>query len=427
MLNALVPHVLAIRERWPRFFDFVVGLGRRFLARRLGIYPRPMANEVRAAARLIRSTRWNMTYGRDLEHHRLEAEFAEYLGGGYAVAVNTGGMALQMAVRALGLRPGDEVIQQIDTCSATAMAVTNAGCTPLFADVSPKTFLLAMDDVQRRIGPATKAIMATHLWGNVEDLAECLRLKERSGLLLIEDACLALGARYDGRPVGSFGDVSVFSFGSLKPIQAGEGGMIFTRDEMLARELRAMRHWGDRTIEFGVRDTLQLSWNGRMSEILAAVLREQLRGYPGHLARLRESVAEFARFLSGIDGLSLVYGATTDANDPAFTQVVVRLDEAGFGWSKTALLKELYARGVQVRHASFELTNSLAFYKNGTWADWILRGDQARVRSNYTDDYPDAQIIYDSTGLGLGNVNFLSTGNLRHLMQQIAEVARSRP
>ncbi len=122
--------------------------------------------------------------------------------------------------------------------------------------------------------------------------------------------------------------------------------MIVTDDEALARELRSLRHWGDRTIEFGVRDTTQLAWNGRMSEILAAVAREQLRGYPRHLKELRQAVGEFQNILDGFPGLSLVLGVAKTVSSCAFTQVVLRVNEGLLGLSKTELMADLTKSGI---------------------------------------------------------------------------------
>lgn len=427
MLSALVRHVLKLRNRWPRLFWFIVSLGRRYLPRQLGVYPRPLAGELAAVAAVLKSSQWNMTYGRGLEHERLESDFAEYVGVHHAVAVNTGGMALQMSMRALGLGPGDEVVHQVDTCSATAFAVMNAGCNPLFADLSERTFMLSPSHVQEVLGPNTKAIIATHMWGNPEDLDTILGLKEEHGLVIIEDACLALGAAYRGRRAGSLGDVGVFSFGCIKPIQAGEGGMIVTNDDAMARELRSMRHWGDRSIEFGTRDTIHLSWNGRMSEILAAVVREQLKGYPAHLRALRDAVRDFEAFLPTIDGLTPVHGAASTSADPSFAQVVLRLDEARFGCSKRHLMDELTRQGIRVWHANFEPISSLTFFKQNTWRRWITKGDLERLGSNYAGHCPVARSVYDSTGIGLGQSNFLSTGNLKHLKRQLASLATRKP
>jgi dTDP-4-amino-4,6-dideoxygalactose transaminase len=424
MLNSLIPFVMRLRKRSPWLYGHIVAMGKRLFGSRLGVYPRPMAGEVAAAAAVLRGSQWNMTSGSGLAHERLEAAFAAYVGVPYAIAVNTGGMALQMSMRALGLKHGDEVVHQVDTCSATALAVMAAGCTPIFADINERTLMLDASQIEQSIGPLTKAVLATHMWGNPEDMPTLLDLAKRHGLYVIEDSCLALGATLGGRMAGSAGHVGVFSFGCIKPIQGGEGGMIVTQDEALARELRAMRHWGDRTIEYGVRDTLRPAWNGRMSEIVAAVVAEQLKGYPRHLRNVRAAVADFQAFVSRIDGIELVIGNASSIEDCAFTQVVLRIDEHTLGRSKVSFKDALYARGVPVWHANFELINSLTLFQDGAWEDWLPRADLERTRANYRASYPVAQKVMQSTGLGLGKMNFLSRQNLQHLMKQIEALCR---
>lgn len=425
-LNGLIPHVLRLRGRYPRLYARLVAFARRFLGARLGVYPRPLAGEVAAAAAVLRGSQWNMTAGKGLAHERLEAAFAEYVLVPHAIAVNTGGMALQMSMRALGLQPGDEVIHQVDTCSATALAVIAAGCTPLFADIDERTLMIDARRLPALAGTQTRALIATHMWGNPEDMSAMMRFAAQRGIPVIEDACLALGTRVGTRMAGSVGRVGVFSFGCIKPIQGGEGGMIVTADEALARELRAMRHWGDRTIEYGVRDTLRPAWNGRMSEIVAAVVAEQLKGYPGHLAAMRAAVHEFARFVERIDGLELRLGNTSSIDDCAFTQVVLALDERALGRSKSALMETLAARGVPVWHANFEPINSLTLFREAAWQPWMPRADLQRVQANYRDTFTVAQHAFESGGLGLGKMNFLSRQNLRHLMQQLDTICSRR-
>jgi dTDP-4-amino-4,6-dideoxygalactose transaminase len=426
MLRALVPYAMRLKERWPRLYARLGAIARRRLGRQLGMFPHPLADEVGAVSAVLRTTQWNMAYGKGLVHERLEAEFASYTGVAHAVAVNTGGMALQMTMRALGLGHGDEVLHQVDTCSATALAVMNAGCTPVLADVDSATFMLSTDDVRAQLGQHTRAIIATHMWGNVENLDALLELKRERGLPIIEDACLALGAMHGRRMAGSLGDAGVFSFGCIKPIQCGEGGMIVTGDESLARELRAMRHWGDRSIEFGQRDVTQLAWNGRMSEILAAVVREQLKGYPARLARLRDAVAEFAARLAPIEGLELVLG-TADLASASFGQVVLRIDEKRLGRTKAALMTELRNRGVHAWHASFEPIAGLTFFRGDAWRRWLPRADLPRVGQNFHRPFPQARLVYESTGLGLSQMNFATSAAALHTLQQLRDVAAHPP
>ncbi|MBY3109298.1 hypothetical protein HFO68_32940 [Rhizobium laguerreae] len=416
MLYRLLPLLVKLRTVSPGLYYLIIGLAKRFMGASLGVYPRVMGNELAAVKAVLESSQWNMAYGRGLAHERLEHEFADSVGSKYAIAVASGGVALQMSMRALGLKPGDETVLQVDTCSATALAVMNAGVTPIFADVSAETFMLDFDDVRRRVGPSSKALIATHMWGNPEDMAAARALANERGLKLIEDACLGLGAVVGGRPAGSWGDVGVFSFGCIKPIQTGEGGMIVTNDEGLARELRSLRHWGDRAIEFGVRDTTTLAWNGRMSELIAAVAREQLKGYPKHLAELRNAVEDFRGEIASHTGLSLCLGSGDAIASSAFTQVVLKLDETQLGAKKADLLAYFAVSGVPSWQANFELINSLTFFKQGGWRDWILRGDIERVADNYASAFPNAEKLYQSKGFGFGKPNFLSSGNFRNMI-----------
>ena len=426
MLQRILPIIVKLRELSPSAYYSIVRVAKRFMGRLFGVYPRTLANEIGAVTEILRSSQWNMAYGRGLAHERLETEFAEAVDSRYAIAVGSGGMALQMSLRSLGLKPGDEAIHQVDTCSATALAVMNAGVTPVFADISDRSFMLDCSDVRNRIGPETRALIATHMWGNPENVSALNALARERGLILIEDACLGLGAVVDGKPAGSWGDVGVFSFGCIKPIQTGEGGMIVTDDELLARELRSLRHWGDRTIEFGVRDTTQLAWNGRMSEILAGIAREQLRGYPKHLEELRDAVGEFQGILESLPGLTLMLGTAEALSCCAFTQVVLRVDEALLGLGKTELMAELTKNGIPNWHANFELINSLSFFRSGGWRDWILRGDIDRVGKNNEGPFPVAERIFAHGGLGLGKTNFLSAGNRRHLQSVLRSLKKGR-
>jgi dTDP-4-amino-4,6-dideoxygalactose transaminase len=388
---------------------------KRLFGKFTGVYPRPLAGEVGAVKKVLYSSHWNMAYGTELEHHRLEREFARYLGVPYAIAVNTGGMALQMSFRALGLVPGDEVLLQVDTCSASALSVLNAGCTPIFADISERTFMLSEPSIEREIRPETKAILATHMWGNPEDIPMIERQCRDRGIALIEDACLSLGAKSRGRLAGTTGVVGVFSFGCIKPIQGGEGGMIVTHDEALARELRSLRHWGDRTIEYGVRDTRQLAWNGRMSEIVAAVVRQQLKGYPSYLESIRERTSEFSEFLESQSGFEIVLGDAVSVEEASMNQIVLKIDPRLR--KKDEWMTEMRAAGLQVWHANFERIPSLGFFREDLWRKWIPSASGDRVSANYRQDYPIARETFESKGIGINRLHFGSDLRFREFMK----------
>lgn len=408
-----------MKEANPAFYDLLLSSLKKYFGKYLGVYPRPLAKELKAVKDVLYSPGWNMAYGRGLVHEKLESEFAEYLGVRNAISVNTGGMALQMSMRALGLKLGDEVLLQVDTCSATAMAIMNAGCTPIFSDISDRTFMLDKVSLRNEIGPRSKAVIATHMWGNSEDMDMITSLAAENEMFVIEDACLSLGTKKNGKMAGARGNVGVFSFGCLKPIQGGEGGMIVTDDDSLARELRSLRHWGDRTIDFGTRDVTQLAWNGRLSEIVAAVVREQLRGYPRYLEELREQVLDFSEFIKKFDGIEMNLGSGQKVSDSAFTQIVLRIDEKLLKMSKADFREKLAAKGIGSWHANFESINTLSLFRTETWKEWILSGDFERIRRNYLQEYVVSNQVYVSSGLGIAKTSFGSASRIKHLKRQL--------
>jgi dTDP-4-amino-4,6-dideoxygalactose transaminase len=379
-----------------------------------------MGHELERVAEVILSPSWNICYGKGLTHETLEANFAEFTGSRYAIAVNTGGMALQMSMRALGVKPGDEVIHQVDTCVANAFAAINAYATPIFADISKDTFMPGSEEFEAQITERTKVLVPIHMWGNAQNMDLVRALAKKHNLKVVEDGCLGLGATWKNEKAGSMGDAAVFSFGCLKPIQTGEGGIITTNDEGLAKELRTIRSYGDMSWEYGVRDNRTLSWNGRISEILAAVAIEQLKGYPAMLNELEANVSRFRTFIGKIDGLELM--ETPYRN--AYTQVQLRIDPIAFPFSKDELMERLSGQGVNVWHANFELITTLSYFKTGEWKNWLLKGDQERIARNYNCYFPNAEAVYGRLGFGISRPHFLSSTNVDDLIRRFETALR---
>ncbi len=203
-----------------------------------------------------------------------EQEFAAYLGVAYAIGVGSGTDALHLAIRACGLGPGDEIITVAHTAVATVSAIESAGATPVLVDIDPATYTLDPNQIERAITPRTKAIIPVHLYGAAADLKPMIDLARRHQLKLIEDCAQAHGARYADRMVGSYGDVSCFSFYPTKNLGAiGDGGLIATSDPTLADNLRLLRQYGWRE-----RYVSEIAgWNSRLDELQAAILRVKLR------------------------------------------------------------------------------------------------------------------------------------------------------
>ncbi len=381
-------------------------------------YPNSSSLELFRVAEVLSSSGWNMNYGKGLIHEKLEKEFGKYIQSDHAIAVNTGGMALQIILRALGLKPGDEVLHQVDTCVATSYAIINSFCTPVFADIDLNTFMLSHNDILNNITERTKIIMPIHMWGNAENMSMIKKIAIEKKLLIVEDACLSLGAEWEKKKVGNFGIASAFSFGCLKPVQAGEGGMIVTNDSNLAKEIRILRDWGETTKELGYRDQQHLSWNGRMSEFVAAIALEQLKVYPEQLKKVRENVILFSTFIDKINGLKIIH----KKNESAYSQIVLQIDNAVFPISKNELMAELKKNNISVWHANFEPVNSLSFFSNTEWKNWILKGDYGFIQSNYNNEFVNANKIFKDTGIGINKIYFLSKRSTKEIIKKIEKV-----
>ena len=254
----------------------------------------PVRQELLAAyARVIDSGVFVM--GRETE--ALEAEFAAFCGVRHAVAVNSGTAALQLALLALGIGPGDEVITVSHTFIATVEAITAAGASPVLVDIDPETYLIDIDAVEAAISPRTRAIIPVHLYGLPCDMDRLSSIARGHGVALIEDACQAHGARFGGRRVGSFGDAGCFSFYPAKNLgTTGEGGILVTDDAALAARARRLRSHGESARY--VHD--EPGWNLRLSEVLAAAVRVQLPRLDEWNERRRAAARLYAGALLGL-------------------------------------------------------------------------------------------------------------------------------
>ncbi len=279
-------------------------------------------NEARYLQECI-ATGWISSEGPFVE--RFEAEMAARVGRRYGVAVTNGSAALEAAVVALGLGPGDEVILPTFTIISCAAAVVRAGATPVVVDCDPRTWNMDVARVAAAITPRTRAIMAVHIYGLPVDMDPLLTLAERHGLRVIEDAAEMHGQTYRGRPCGSFGDLSVFSFYPNKHVTTGEGGMILTDDATLAERCRSLRNLCFQPQRRFVHE--ELGWNLRMSNLQAAVGVAQLERLEEFVARKRHMGRLYTELLADTPGLQLPLPATDYAENIYWVYGVV-LDDA---------------------------------------------------------------------------------------------------
>ena len=231
--------------------------------------------------------------GRELD--LFEAEFAAFCGVDHCVGVDSGLSALELTLRALDIGPGDEVITAANTFIATALAISNAGATPVLADVDPDTSNIDPDSVRSAITSHTRAIIPIHLYGRPAEMDRLREIAAQYGLAIVEDACQAHGARYKGQRVGSFGHAAAFSFYPGKNLGAyGDGGAVVTNNHALAERLRLMRNYGQRRKNVH----LEKGFNRRLDTLQAAILRVKLRRLDEWNAMRRQHARRYAELLS---------------------------------------------------------------------------------------------------------------------------------
>ncbi len=262
-----------------------------------------------------------------------EEEFGRLVDGVHCVAVNSGTSALHMALLALGIGQGDEVLVPSFTFAATANAVRLAGATPVFVDIDERTFCMDPASADAAVTERTRAIMPVHLYGHPADMDQLAALATSRNLLVLEDAAQAHAAQWQGRPVGALGDAAAFSFYPTKNMTSGEGGMVTTASAQVARTVRLLRNQG---MEKRYHNEI-VGFNTRMSDVHAAIGRVQLQKLPAWTTQRQENAAFLTEHLRGV---------VTPYVDPrahhVYHQYTIRVP----GHDRDAFVEQLAARGV---------------------------------------------------------------------------------
>lgn len=240
-----------------------------------------------------------------------EKDVAEYVGAKYAVAIANGTAALHAACFAAGIKEGDEVITTPLTFAASANCALYCGAKPVFADVEKDTYNISPDDIERKITKRTKALIPVHYTGQPCDMNRIMEIARANNLIVIQDGAHALGAEYQGQKIGSFGDMTTFSFHPVKHITTGEGGMIVTNDEKLYKRLVLFRSHGitrdeellERNEGGWYYEQLELGYNYRITDIQCALGRSQLRRLPHFLERRKEIVKRYDAAFADMDNI----------------------------------------------------------------------------------------------------------------------------
>jgi len=263
-----------------------------------------------------------------------EREFANYIGVKHAIGVNSGTAALHIAIAALEIGPGDEIIVPPFTFIATASSILQNNAIPIFADIDNKSYMLDPDSVKKKITDRTKAIIPVHLSGITADMDPLLDIAADNNLYIIEDACQAHGAKYKGKKVGSIGDLGTFSFYPSKNMTTGEGGMITTNNNKLAEQCRLIRHHGEPSWYVYNR----LGWNYRMTEIQGAIGRIQLNKLDGYVKIRNENAKYLTDNVKDFKGIDPPY--VPKYCEPAFNYWIGRIHPEIIGLNKEEFIEK---------------------------------------------------------------------------------------
>jgi perosamine synthetase len=295
---------------------------------------------------------------------RFEELFAARVGRKHGVAVANGSVALEAAVAALGIGPGDEVILPSSTIISCVAPIVRAGAVPVLVDSDPGTWNMDVAQVEGRITPKTRAIMAVHIFGLPVDMDPLLALARKHGLKVIEDAAEAIGQTYRDRPCGSFGDLSAFSFYPNKHVTTGEGGMLVTDDPALAERCRSLRNLCFKPGQRFVHE--ELGWNFRMTNLQAALGVAQLERLDEFLAIKRRMGRRYTELLGNTPGLQLPLPSTDDAENVYWVYGIVLDDSVPFDAQEA--MKRLAALGIGTRPFFWPMHQQPVLARRGLFA-----------------------------------------------------------
>jgi dTDP-4-amino-4,6-dideoxygalactose transaminase len=313
--------------------------------------------EVEAVTEVVRSGKWGSLVGDKVK--QFEDAFATYQQAKYGICVVNGTAALQIALRALGIGAGDEVITSSYTFVATPNAALSLGSVPVFVDINADTYLIDPHKIEEAITERTRAIMPVHLFGCPADMDAIMDIAHRHNLAVVEDACQAWGAEWNGRRVGAIGQLGAFSFQASKNISAGEGGIILTNDDQLEEMVWSLHNVGRRRGGEWY-EHVRVGWNYRMTEWQGAILLVQLTRLAEHTA-LRDRNARYLQVQ-----LQQIPGIRSQKIDPRVTShawhvfMIRYASEAFGGMSRDEFLMALNSEGIPCGPGYSPLTHSKA-------------------------------------------------------------------
>lgn len=298
----------------------------------------------------IWDTHWLTNMG--TKHKQLQKELVEYLGVDKIDLFTNGHMALELSLQALGFPKGSEVITTPFTFASTTHAIVRNGLEPIFCDINPIDFTIDVEKIEELITDRTVAIMPVHVYGNVCKIEEIQKIANKYGLKVIYDAAHTFGVKYKKQGIGSYGDVSCFSFHATKVFNTVEGGAACYKDEDFGLELYRLKNFGIRSQE----RVDGVGANAKMNEFCAAMGLCNLRHVDEEIAKRKAVVERYMEHLSGVEGIQL----NPEQKDvkPNYAYFPVIFDEKVFGASRNEVFESLAAHGIGARKYFYPLTNS---------------------------------------------------------------------
>jgi len=378
----------------------------------------------------------------------LEQEWARFVGSRYAIGVSNGTAAIAMALMALGVQPGEEVLVPALSFIASALAPLHQLIIPVFVDIDPHTFTIDPAQIEAKITPRTRAIIPVHLHGLPADMDEIRALARKYDLFVVEDAAQSHGAMYKGQMTGTLSDMAAFSLNVQKNLPTcGEGGLITTNDSVLYEKMIMLRQFGEVIIDGEQRNYVShiLGWNNKLNAVQAAFTRSQLERFPQYEAARQRNVSAFLGQLAELPGLRvpLVPADRTHAWHILrlrFDPQAAGLDDLSPGQFRQALRRVLRAEGVPIsQYQLIPLPGQHIFQTQegyGRGYPWTLPG--VAPQHYAIADYPNTlAVIEDSLTLQRRHLN-PNTGPLLDLyatafhkiwenLEQVRRIARSRP
>ncbi|MGQ0572015.1 MAG: DegT/DnrJ/EryC1/StrS family aminotransferase [Armatimonadota bacterium] len=366
----------------------------------------------------LRSGHWGRTTGHLNEE--FERRFAVYQRAARAITCVNGTVALELALRAAGVGPGDEVIVPSYTFIATASAVLHLGATPVFVDIDPTTYSLDPQSAAGVLSSRTRAIIPVHLAGAPADMDGIAGIAAGPGIAVIEDAAQATGAEWRGRRVGAIGDLGTFSFQSTKVLTAGEGGAVVTNNPAYAEVVWSLQNVG-RVPGGEWYEHHRLGWNLRMTEFQAAVLLAQMDRLDGQIALRAGNAARLDALLRKVDGIEPLATLSGVTRHPHYLYVFRYRPSAFGGLSKAQFIEALVAEGIPAMPGYPPLHTMLAI-QQAFWSRALPLRSGAEGRS-----LPNTERAWDDEGVWLPqNVLLGREDDLADVQRAIAKIAHHR-